>query len=308
MCESTTDLCDLNTKRPRRPSLVSVIIPTRNAVDTIGTQLDALARQSYVGEFEILVCDNGSVDGLREHLKARPISGTAPVRYVPADGVPGVSAARNVGVTRARGEFLAFCDADDVVRRDWLHCLVEAAACADLISGSRDTSVINSAVQHARRPIRPSAELCTSRFLPYAPGSNLGVWAAVVQAVGGFDETLLFGGEDMDFSWRVQLAGFTLVQAEHAVVDYRARPTAASFWSQVKKYAIGNVPLYIAYRDYGLYRRSWASFLLFLLNMVVRNPLLPQRITGVPRGVWLGWSAIVAGHLIGSVRYRTLFI
>ena len=225
-----------------------------------------------------------------------------------ADELPGVSHARNVGARHATGEFIAYCDADDLVREDWLHHLVAAARHAELVSGSLDTSMINSPKEHARRPFLPTAGLFETRFLPFAPGCNFGVWVDVMEAVGGFDTSMVHGGEDVDFSWRTYIGGWKMAHAELAVVDYRMRSTLSSFFSQLRRYAIGNVDLYVGFRDYGFRRSSALSTLGFVWLVLASNPLVPRRFSAVSRGEWVGYSAILVGHLQGSIRHRTLFV
>jgi glycosyltransferase involved in cell wall biosynthesis len=90
---------------------VSVIIPVHNGADTIARAIDSALAQTYEGGFEIIVVNNGSTDESGEMIR----------RYgdklVALDEPnPGVSAARNTAVNVARGEYLAFLDADD----EWL--------------------------------------------------------------------------------------------------------------------------------------------------------------------------------------------
>lgn len=294
-------------KRPR-PSLVSVIVPTFDAIATIGHQLDALAAQDYDGAYDVIVSDNGSIDGLREWLDERLRVDGQLVHYVDASGSAGVSHARNAGAAHSSGEFLAFCDADDVVRSAWLRELVATASTADLVSGSLDTSVVNSVATYRRRPLSPSLHGFETDFLPYAPGCNFGVWSSVFRAVRGFDETMTDGGEDLDFSWRVQLAGYRMAHAGAAIVDYRLRPTVREFWSQVRRYAVGDVLLYSAYREYGFTGLSTTDFAQHVLRLLITNPAVPQTLSRSPRGQWIGAAAVVVGHLQGSIRYRTLFL
>ncbi|WP_032376636.1 glycosyltransferase [Rhodococcoides fascians] len=287
---------------------VTVVIPVRNAVVTLGAQLDALAVQDHGIDFEVIISDNGSTDGLREFLGTRPDDYGLQVRYVDASGSAGVSHARNVGASFARTDLLAFCDADDVVRPQWLSELVALASTADLVSGSLDTSRVNPPAVYRRRPMTPSTTGLDTDFLPYVPGCNFAVWADVFHAVHGFDETLTEAGEDLDFSWRVQLAGFRMAHAGAATVDYRLRPTMREFWSQVRRYAVGDVQLYVAYRDYGLAGLSVRVFSKHVLRLLVTNPLVPQRVSRVPRERWIAAVAVVVGHVQGSIRYRTLFL
>lgn len=89
------------------PGLVSVIIPTYNRAEIIGAAIASALEQSYA-DVEVIVVDDGSTDQTRsvvEHYGPR-------VRYlVQPNG--GVSAARNLGLMNARGEFIALLDSDD---------------------------------------------------------------------------------------------------------------------------------------------------------------------------------------------------
>src|SRR4051812_28957961 len=95
------------------PDLVSVVIPARNAARLLPLQLAALAKQTYAGTWEVVVADHRSADGT-----ARVASEWAArlpcLRVVSVGRRGGANVARNEGARAARGEVLAFCDADDV--------------------------------------------------------------------------------------------------------------------------------------------------------------------------------------------------
>ena len=92
--------------------LVSVIIPVFNAKPYIGDALGAAVGQTY-GGLEILVADDGSTDGTRECVAAYS-GGAAPLRWIDAPTRAGrPSVPRNRGLAAARGDLIAFLDADD---------------------------------------------------------------------------------------------------------------------------------------------------------------------------------------------------
>src|SRR3954447_18669638 len=98
---------------------ITVAIPMRDAAATIGAQLEALAAQEYDGEWEVLVADNGSTDASGQVV--REFAGRLPrLRILDASERRGVSHARNLALSEARGAVLAMSDADDVVDRGWL--------------------------------------------------------------------------------------------------------------------------------------------------------------------------------------------
>src|SRR5690242_355556 len=98
---------------------LSVVIAAFDAQHTLGEQLDALAGQDVGFAFEVLVCDNGSRDATPALVRRRQ-EHEPWLRLVDASARRGPSAARNIGAGHARGRFLAFCDADDVVGQGWL--------------------------------------------------------------------------------------------------------------------------------------------------------------------------------------------
>src|SRR5690349_9034781 len=88
--------------------LTSVIVPCYNGGRYVATAVQSVFRQSYP-RIEVVVVDDGSTDDSPAILAG---FGEA-IRYVRQTN-QGLSAARNRGIKEARGELLAFLDADDV--------------------------------------------------------------------------------------------------------------------------------------------------------------------------------------------------
>jgi len=100
--------------------LISVVVPLYNKASFIKRTLDSVLNQTYQ-PLEIIVVDDGSTDGGGEIVAslANPL-----VRLIRQDNA-GVSAARNRGIQEARGEFIAFLDADDEWRPKYLETICE---------------------------------------------------------------------------------------------------------------------------------------------------------------------------------------
>jgi glycosyltransferase involved in cell wall biosynthesis len=88
--------------------VVSVIIPAYNAAPWIGETIDSVLNQSF-RDIEVIVVDDGSTDKTSEVVAKYQQK----VKYIYKDN-GGPSSARNVGILAARGEYIAFLDADDL--------------------------------------------------------------------------------------------------------------------------------------------------------------------------------------------------
>jgi glycosyltransferase involved in cell wall biosynthesis len=88
---------------------VSVIIPAYNRLPMLNEALDSVLTQDFK-DFELIVVDDGSTDGTEEEIKRYG----GRVKLLQHSENRGVSAARNRGVLRARGKYIAFLDSDDL--------------------------------------------------------------------------------------------------------------------------------------------------------------------------------------------------
>src|SRR3954453_7371445 len=98
--------------------LFSVIIPAHNRVGLIGQTLKSIWAQSFT-DFEVIVVDDGSIDGTVEFLRSLKEHVT-----VLSQRNRGPGAARNLGASHAKGEYLAFLDSDDL----WFRWTLEVYA------------------------------------------------------------------------------------------------------------------------------------------------------------------------------------
>jgi glycosyltransferase involved in cell wall biosynthesis len=281
------------------PPLISVIVPVLDGEEHIAEQLAALAGQTYRGEWELVIVDNGCTDGTLEVVRAWSTA-LPSVTVADARARRGLNHARNVGTRAARGDFLAFCDADDVVTPGWLEALAASAPHADIVGGRLEWDALNDPMVRAWRPQAPMTDLVVDHgFLRYAPGGNLGVWAPVARAVG-WDERFTFGSSDHDFAWRAQLAGHRLAFAPAAVVQQRFRRTIGATARQSFRYGHSGPRLYRSFRDAGMARPDTRRALVEWRRLLRALPdLLGPR---ERRGRWVQRAAFRAGRVAGSLR------
>jgi glycosyltransferase involved in cell wall biosynthesis len=207
--------------------IVSIITPTRNRPEWLAKALRAMASQTFQ-DFEAIVIDDGSDAGVIDaygslwaSLDSRFILERPPVPGAPGTGP---AAARNRGLQRAQGEFVAFCDDDDYWRiEDHLAVGVEALQRADAdiffanLQGERkDGTVVvpdwffgsgqlTAGLRVLNQPAVHEVALPSllAAFRHYYPSlDTFIVRERLVRKVGGLWERLRCG-EDMDFILRL---------------------------------------------------------------------------------------------------------
>jgi glycosyltransferase involved in cell wall biosynthesis len=230
---------------------VSVVIPVRNAERTLDRQLEALARQRFDEPWELIVVDNGSVDGTRSLLETWTNRLTR-LRVV-NEPTRGANRARNTGIAAATGDRILLCDADDAVTESWVAALSSALERLDLAAGRVEYTTFNSDDVRARIQARPLSDgLAELWGRPWALTCNLGFRRSVFDALGGLDPTFDRGGsDDVDFCFRAHAAGFTLGYAPEAVVHYQMRRSVTAHAKQHYHYAKETEKLYAKLRALG---------------------------------------------------------
>ncbi|WP_370584131.1 glycosyltransferase family 2 protein [Ornithinimicrobium cryptoxanthini] len=276
---------------------VSVVLIVRNGAATIRRQLDALSIQDSAAPFEVVVVDNGSTDATakivgewQDEIKALPIA----TSLVSAHDKAGIPYARNRGIQKARGRVIAFCDADDTVRPEWVR------AFSGLAHGVAGGHVL------ASRPDGTPAHhtfpdgLTETGYLPHAGGCNMAMVREDVVSVGGFDESLpSYGCDDVDISWRMQEAGFPISYFPDAIVDYNLTPRSGAVR---KTFQTGIARMAIALRYPKSTHGNPPKFADLTAHSVKEVVLLPGRLLrprGVPRARVVRAAVTAAGRATG---------
>ncbi|GIG28749.1 glycosyltransferase [Cellulomonas marina] len=285
--------------------LASVVIPVRNGAATLPAQLESLARQRTARSFEVVVADNGSTDGTADVV--RSFEGRVPgLRLVDASGRAGANHARNVGTAAARGTQVLMCDADDETDEDWVEVMSAALDTADAVAGRVDRTRLNADVAALGLRVDGMSGLSTQHdFLPWPIGANAGYRRAAWEQVGGFDEDYVRGGTETEFFWRLQLAGFTLVDVPGSLVHYRMRPDVQK---SVKQMYIWGRQAPMLYRDFRRHGMPWKPvrslrYWLWVLSLAPRSVRDRTRRIELRRH-----AAYLAGRVVGSIKYRVLYL
>ena len=276
-----------------------MVIPAYNQATELAAQLERVLSQDTGGRsVEVLVADNGSTDETREVVEA--MSRHNPnLSRVDASARRGPAAARNIGATRATGDVLLFCDADDEVAAGWLAACVSALDDADAAVGSFDFERLNGVINGAVS----SYSTEHFNFLPAGLGANLAVRREAFLALAGFNEAMQ-AGEDIDFCWRLQLSGRRLVAAPGAIVAKRERSDHGSRRRQQLTYGRHDAMLYRRFRESGMPRNNRLTvktWVWLLLNAPWAAVSARRRI------MWTRAWYLRVGRLVGSVEHRVFF-
>jgi glycosyltransferase involved in cell wall biosynthesis len=282
---------------------LSVIVPCLDAAGTIEPQLEALAQQRWSEPWELLVVDNGSTDETLETVE-RYRGRIANLRVVDASDKQSQPYAMNRGVEAARGESVAFCDADDVVAPGWVAAIGEAVRRDAFVASRLELDTLNEPWVLASRGRQQDEGLQQGRyppFLPHASSTGMAVQRAVHERVGGFDDSTnyLF---DTDFCYAVQLSGTPLRFAPDAVVHYRYRATIGGIYRQARNYARSDARLQAKYGPPAKLP-PWRWAVTYWRTIARSLPRATSR-AGRARLAWLlGWQI---GRLRGSLQHRVL--
>lgn len=274
---------------------VSLIVCTRNRADELADCLRALRRLDYP-TLEMVIVDNAPSDESTLRCFRETVGDDVRFRYV-REPVPGLSRARNCGLSAATGEIVAYTDDDVRVDPEWVRALAApferpSVAC---VTGLVCTASLETPAEHYfdakvswSANCEPAeyhmASPVADPLYPYASGlfgtgAAMAFRAQTLRELGGFDEALgagtrTAGGEDLDIFVQVLLAGHTLVYAPSAVAWHRHRADVDGLRRQMFGYGSG-LTAYLT--KHLLHRRSRRTLL-------ARIPRGLKHMTGIARG------------------------
>lgn len=195
---------------------VSVIVPFYNAESHIKTCLDALLKQDFIKPFEIIMVDDASTDNSRNIVKMHKFPGLQ-LYSLPSNSGP--AAARNLGLKKAKGEYVYFLDVDDTIAANTLTTLCSIAnetgcdlvICDTKIFENSQNQRANIFAYPADRALGNSDFMEAMRKRFYDPISTVGIFGLIGRLIRRSiinDNNILFEEElryleDETFSWDI---------------------------------------------------------------------------------------------------------
>jgi glycosyltransferase involved in cell wall biosynthesis len=212
---------------------ISIVIPAYKVAAYIVATLGSVFAQTFT-DFEVIVINDGSPDTEELELVLRPF--IKRIRYLKQEN-RGASAARNTGVRAARGELIAFLDADDL----WLPQYLEAqlsfmrAQGCDLVCADAnifgDSGIAGRTYMDSLMGTAPNEGAVTFLELVNADRSLITSGVVVrrnlVLEVGLFDESLR-NAQDLDLWLRLARHGARLAYQRRVLLSYRSRSDSLS--------------------------------------------------------------------------------
>jgi GT2 family glycosyltransferase len=229
---------------------ISVVIPAYNAAGSITACLISLFKQSLM-PFEIIVVNNNSTDNTKD-LVLQILNDQNDISVCCLDeNRQGPSYARNCGANKAGGDIVAFIDADCIADSSWLARLSESFESSDIgaVAGSiigfdKETTIGKFHALFTMKDLSESRmfhefDLVSGGF----PTANLSIRKQVLEAIGGFDETLPIYSEDYDLCARIYKAGLGIYYNKEVKVFHKHRQNLRSTWRQSYGFGTGHAAL-----------------------------------------------------------------
>jgi glycosyltransferase involved in cell wall biosynthesis len=206
---------------------ISIIIPTFNRRELLCHALDSIRKQEF-RPIEIIVVDDGSIDGTKESVTAwvRNVgkNETLNLKYLQQTN-RGPGAARNAGLREASGAFVLFLDSDDMLADDGLsklykHVMEDSAVVGGAIEFVEQDSKLN-------RLFLPIQEGCRAALDDYIRGSlsiNCGCWLTstkLAKSVAPFPEDIFIAEDSIYFLGLIQ-ASSKVIRVMEPVLILRA--------------------------------------------------------------------------------------
>jgi glycosyltransferase involved in cell wall biosynthesis len=212
---------------------VSVIVPVWNDPVRLGECLRALESQTYPSRsYEVVVVDNDSSEPV-EHVAAS----CARARVV-HEGRPGSYAARNKGLAHARGEVIAFTDADCLPAPDWIGKGVARLARGGgrtVVAGRIEIFPRGATTANAVEQYEMLFALAQGEFVKryeFGATANLFALREAFERAGPFLAEVKSGG-DLEWGRRIKGHGYVLEYAEEVCVRHPARASLSQLYSKI---------------------------------------------------------------------------
>lgn len=259
--------------------MISVVIPLYNKEKAVRATLESVLAQTYT-DYEIVIVNDGSTDNsvsvIESIISSLSETKQSIIRLFSKQN-GGVSSARNFGVEKSSGEYVAFLDADDLWASDYLETL------AALIRDYPDAALYglgyaqimpngDKEPKSSKQNYRGVIPNDGSWLMEYWTGSTASSKTALIQA--GLFNTNLTHGEDLDMWWRLMLMGEAVFDS-HECAYYRqdTENRAMSYMPPIEHHIVSIIEQYAEDRHNNpLFRKAFDTQMIYFLYQYMFTP------------------------------------
>jgi GT2 family glycosyltransferase len=242
---------------------ISVVIVTRNRREEVLALLEDLSGRAGAAD-DITVVDNGSADGTPAAIRDR----FPAVRVIANERNRGAPAARGAGAAAARGDILVFLDDDTRVEDAGFFERVRRAFTEEPEAGIIAFRLLDPATRRSRSfeiPCRRK-ERAGERFeTTYFIAAGCAMRREVHDAVGGMDPSLVYGFEELDFSYRAVGRGVRIYYRPEIAVLHGLSRAARPSWRRLFYFYRNKIrisPRYLPWRMVVAQTCAWSAYFL----------------------------------------------
>jgi glycosyltransferase involved in cell wall biosynthesis len=190
--------------------LISLIICTRNRAEQLSRSLKSIEELIFDGAWQLIIVNNGSTDKTESIIREFEKSNSLDITYV-YEPAPGLSRARNAGISKSKAEIIAFTDDDCYPAKDFLTNIYMRMSKRDFaFCGGRVLLFDNNDAKITVQEKNESLVIGPNKFLGSGLliGANLALRKSAIISIGGFDERIGAGtryaaGEETDVMRRL---------------------------------------------------------------------------------------------------------
>jgi len=330
MTEAIEETAVSHAKNTDNTPLISFIVPIFNNLAATQEMLSSLKSSLPPSlSHEIILADDASTDGVGAWLRSLTDSN---VRVLHSDTNRGYAANNNAAAALARGKLLGLLNSDLVFRPGWFEpmlAVLESNALNAGLVGNLQYRIADGSLDHAGVELAPNAQLQHIASAPPRGVDCVKVFAVTgacmlmrktdFDAIGGFDEAFVNGGEDIDLCFKVREKGkgiylaansriyhhVSLSRQRNSVADLRNSRRLFSRWRKELKQELSN-------RWYSLLQKDPAAYSEYGFGDLNHAFLASRRLASLTlaesmlRREEIEWSQRLDSDCIGTVSSKNL--
>ena len=226
----------------------SIIIATYNRLSELKELLHSVSLFTFDStKFEIIISDDGSTDGTKEFIKK--YNADFQLRYIHQKN-QGPGAARNHGMSKAKGDYFIFIDSDCIIPSDYLSKIEQFLTenPVDAFGGPDDCHPsfppLLKAINYSMTSFigtggTRGSKRSVAKFYPRS--FNMGIHRKIFEEIGGMNQ--LRHGQDMDLSARIYKHGYSVALIPNAFVYHKRRTNLRRFYKQIFNWGVARINL-----------------------------------------------------------------